>query len=98
MQTSSWVSPGNMTRKANCQLLTRASDPAVQQEIETFFQAVDSYPANHARQPGLTFQEHLCAIIAGDSEMRAQLGAGTSHTKVAKHRRHGGTQSKATGI
>ena len=38
----------------------------VQQEIRNFFQAVDSYPARAAKEPDVTFQQHLCSISLGD--------------------------------
>jgi hypothetical protein len=37
----------------------------VQAEIQSFLQAVDSYPARVAKQPGLTFQQHLAKVFAG---------------------------------
>jgi hypothetical protein len=36
----------------------------VQAEIQSFLQAVDSYPARVAKQPGLTFQQHLSQVFA----------------------------------
>ena len=35
----------------------------VQQEIEKFLHALDSYPASVAKNPRLTFRQHLCGIV-----------------------------------
>jgi hypothetical protein len=40
----------------------------VQQEIQNFFQAVDSYPARAVKEPRISFQQHLCSIFAGRSD------------------------------
>jgi hypothetical protein len=37
----------------------------VQREIENFLQAVRSYPDRFAREPDLSFQQHLCSIATG---------------------------------
>jgi hypothetical protein len=34
----------------------------VQEEIQNFLRAVDSYPARVAKEPSVTFQQHLCSI------------------------------------
>ncbi len=34
-----------------------------QREIENFLQAVQSYPDRFAREPYLSFQQHLCSIV-----------------------------------
>jgi len=39
---------------------------AVQQEIENFLQALSSYPEHFAHDPYLTFEQHLCSIMAGE--------------------------------
>jgi hypothetical protein len=39
-------------------------DAQVQREIQNFLHALDSYPARAAKQPSVTFQEHLCSISA----------------------------------
>ena len=36
-----------------------------QREIENFLQAVESYPDRFAREPYLSFQQHLCSIVTG---------------------------------
>ena len=36
-----------------------------QREIENFLQAVRSYPDRFAREPYLSFQQHLCSIATG---------------------------------
>jgi hypothetical protein len=40
-------------------------DHDVQREIESFLRAVRSYPDRFARQPYLSFQQHLCNIVTG---------------------------------
>jgi hypothetical protein len=35
----------------------------VQQEIESFLRAVSSYPDRFAREPYLSFQQHLSSIV-----------------------------------
>jgi hypothetical protein len=37
------------------------------EEIQNFLRAVDSYPARVAREPRVTFQQHLCSIFAARS-------------------------------
>jgi hypothetical protein len=37
----------------------------VQREIESFLRAVESYPDRFAREPYLSFQQHLCSIVTG---------------------------------
>jgi len=50
-------------------------DQQVKQEIENFLQALSSYPDRFAREPRLSFQEHLF-----DIEMASQ--------QVIEHRRN----------
>jgi hypothetical protein len=40
----------------------------VQQEIQKFLRAVNSYPARVAKEPRLTFQQHLSSIFAAGSD------------------------------
>lgn len=48
----------------------------VEEEIENFLQALDSYPAHVAKHPRLTFQQHLCGIItACDLRLDARRAA-----------------------
>jgi len=45
----------------------------VQLEIRNFLQAVDSYPARVAKEPGISFHQHLCGFFAtGDPRHAAQ--------------------------
>jgi len=39
----------------------------VRQEIRNFLRAVDSYPNRVAKEPEITFQQHLCSFISSDS-------------------------------
>ena len=56
--------------KANKQqmLITGLSDAAheqqVQEEIETFLNALSSYPERFARDPYVSFEQHLFSIVA----------------------------------
>jgi len=34
----------------------------VRQEIQNFFLALDSYPARAAKEPRISFQQHLCSV------------------------------------
>ncbi len=45
----------------------------VQQEIETFLAALSSYPDRFARNPYLSFEQHLCSIAS------AKLVVGEPH-------------------
>jgi hypothetical protein len=40
----------------------------VQEEIQNFLEAVDSYPAQAAKQPGITFQQHLNNIVGASKD------------------------------
>ena len=39
-----------------------------QEEIQNFLRAVDSYPARVAKEPRVTFQQHLCSIFAARND------------------------------
>jgi hypothetical protein len=41
-----------------------------QQEIQNFLRAVDSYPARVAKEPRVTFRQHLCSIFAAPGERK----------------------------
>ena len=41
-----------------------AREHEVQQEIETFLAALDSYPARFARNPYLSFEQHLFSVVS----------------------------------
>ncbi len=40
----------------------------VQEEIQNFLRAVNSYPARVAKEPRVTFQQHLSSIFAAGSD------------------------------
>jgi sugar-specific transcriptional regulator TrmB len=42
----------------------------VQEEIQSFLEAVDSYPARAAKEPGVSFHQHLCSIFAARNDRR----------------------------
>jgi hypothetical protein len=57
-----------MTQKVQDQIQPRQAavrNAQVQLEIKNFLQAIDSYPARAAKEPDVTFQQHLCSIFAG---------------------------------
>ena len=45
-------------------------DAQVRREINNFLQALDSYPDRVAKEPNVTFQQHLCSIFAGRDDRR----------------------------
>lgn len=47
----------------------RESD--VQQEIDSFLRALSSYPDRFAREPYLSFQQHLSSIVTADHQPSA---------------------------
>jgi hypothetical protein len=42
----------------------------VQEEIRNFLQALDSYPARVAKEPRVSFHQHLCSVFAGARDDR----------------------------
>jgi hypothetical protein len=40
----------------------------VQEEIQSFLQALDSYPARVAKEPSLSFRQHLISLFAARSD------------------------------
>lgn len=44
----------------------------VQQEIESFLRAVSSYPDRFAREPYLSFQQHLSSIVTATHTPRTR--------------------------
>ncbi len=45
-------------------------DQQVLREIQGFLRAVNSYPARVAKEPRVSFQQHLCSIFASQSDPR----------------------------
>jgi hypothetical protein len=45
-----------------------AQEERVQEEIQSFLQALDSYPAQVAREPNLSFHEHLNSLFAARND------------------------------
>jgi hypothetical protein len=39
-------------------------EPQVQQEIDTFLAALNSYPERFSRNPYLSFEQHLFSVVA----------------------------------
>jgi hypothetical protein len=42
----------------------------VQEEIQSFLEAVDSYPARVAQEPSVSFHQHLSSIFAARNDRR----------------------------
>jgi hypothetical protein len=42
----------------------RSEQVRVREEIQNFLQALDSYPARVAKEPGISFHQHLCSFFA----------------------------------
>jgi hypothetical protein len=53
----------------------------VRQEIQNFFRALDSYPARVAKEPRLSFHQHLCSLFA------ASPGRGSDDRRETRPRR-----------
>jgi hypothetical protein len=51
-------------------VLPRNQQARVQQEIRNFLQALNSYPARVAKEPHVSFQQHLCSIFAARHDNR----------------------------
>jgi hypothetical protein len=45
----------------------------VQEEIRNFLQALDSYPARVAKEPRVSFHQHLCSVFAGARDDRGEI-------------------------
>jgi len=60
-----------------------ARERDVQQEIDSFVRALSSYPDRFAREPYLSFQQHLSSIVTA-----AQADT-TSHSNNEDRRRSG---------
>ncbi len=52
--------------------ILRSHDQKVQAEIENFLQALDSYPDQAAKEPSLSFQQHLCGFLASHRNDRTR--------------------------
>ena len=68
-----------MKRKMQDRQEVRVSDVGrereVQREIDSFLRAISSYPDRFAREPYLSFQQHLCNIVtASDANGTDQSG------------------------
>ncbi len=51
--------------------IATARSVQVQREIQNFLQALDSYPARVAREPRLSFRQHLCSVFAAARDHRS---------------------------
>jgi hypothetical protein len=45
----------------------------VQEEIRNFLQALDSYPARVAKEPRVSFHQHLCSVFDGARYDRGEI-------------------------
>jgi len=71
------------TKKSRQRLRAPANSqqPNVHQEIDNFLRALRSYPDRFAREPDLSFQQHLSSIVAPDH----QQSNGHNHNE-SRHR------------
>jgi hypothetical protein len=51
-------------------------DAQVRQEIQNFLIALDSYPDRAAREPRISFQQHLCSIFTAPDDRRVKRTSG----------------------
>jgi hypothetical protein len=47
----------------------------VREEIQNFLQALDSYPARVAKEPRVSFHQHLCSLFALAPDHRSDGGS-----------------------
>jgi len=52
----------------------RPRNEQVRREIQGFLRAVDSYPERFAREPRVSFQQHLCSVFAASQEQQRRRG------------------------
>ncbi len=62
------VQPAEITPPLSAQV--RIAKRKVEEEIQNFLEAVDSYPAHVAKDPGISFQQHLGNIVAARKDKR----------------------------
>jgi hypothetical protein len=83
-----------MKRKMHCEVQPGEISPPrsrqVREEIQNFLQALDSYPARAAKEPRVSFHQHLCSIFATRND-RAEDRAEDS----AENRANDGRQRRA---
>ncbi len=56
----------------------------VQEEIQNFLHALDSYPARVAKEPRVSFHQHLCSLFAARGDNRSDH---RSRRRVIRHSR-----------
>lgn len=54
----------------------------VEEEIQNFLHAVDSYPSRVAKEPGITFQQHLSSVLEPGSD---RAGRDRRYTRPRRH-------------
>jgi hypothetical protein len=52
----------------------------VQQEIRNFLRALDSYPARVAKEPRVSFHQHLCSVFAAAPDHRRDTRSQRQHS------------------
>lgn len=62
-----------MVRQIESREILRSSDQQAQAEIKNFLLAVDSYPDQAAKEPGLSFHQHLCSFFVANRDDRQDL-------------------------
>jgi hypothetical protein len=51
-------------------------DAQVRLEIQNFLLALESYPSHAAKQPRISFHQHLCGIVASRDDRRGKRTSG----------------------
>lgn len=62
------VQPRQIVPPPNVQV--QGHDVQVQEEIDNFLQALDSYPARVAKEPRVSFQQHLSSFFTAARDRR----------------------------
>jgi hypothetical protein len=57
-----------MQHQIQPQEISASCSEPVEDEIQSFLQAVDSYPARVAKEPGISFQQHFQSIRAAEKD------------------------------
>jgi hypothetical protein len=52
---------------------SKSVDEQVRREIQTFLQALNSYPESFARNPGITFEEHCSKLIRAPERQNSSI-------------------------
>ena len=62
------IQPREVAPPIGAQIQARIAKGEVNEEIQSFLRAVNSYPARVAKEPQISFQQHLSSIFAARSD------------------------------